>query len=168
MAMQSPAVGHPPERCELEPSPEQNEAVENLVRCADNVKAAGEEALREALGIEHRAKDVARAASDDVVEPHHVARVLDALPERDVAAGNDGRQTQANEGQRAVPAMSAVMRREHHVARCDAGADDAGHVHNLQTRMAVEAVVHARQDRADDEHDDADLTLASRLAHKLT
>jgi len=60
--------------------------------------------------------NVARASGDNVVEAHHLARVREALGEHDVADGNDRREAERDERQRAVPAVVAVVR----------GQDDLG------------------------------------------
>lgn len=109
--------------------------MEDLVRRANNVEAARETAFRESLGagqsalasgctislpgvqnlLEDSAEDVAHATSDDIVEPHHVARVLDPLPRGDVPARHNGREPEPDESQCSVPPVSAVVGGEDHL-----------------------------------------------------
>lgn len=103
---------HPTKRGKLEPRADKHEAVEDLVRAADVVELAWAQALREARGVEEGAEDVGRAAGDDVVEAHHLASVGQAAGEDYVPDWHNGAEAERDEGQRAVPTVAAVVRRE--------------------------------------------------------
>lgn len=86
--------------------------MEDLVRVTNEVDLAGDEALGNAGSIQKRTDDVRGATEEDVVETHHIASVAEAAGEDDVADGDDGREAERDEGERAVPAVVAVVGRE--------------------------------------------------------
>lgn len=101
--------------------------MEDLVRRPEVVERAGREALGTSRGagvsstsprrgsdsLQHRAKDIRGAPSDDQVERQGLTSERDSLGDNDVPQRKDRGQAKGYEYQCAMPSMGSMMRREH-------------------------------------------------------
>lgn len=132
--------------------------VEELVRVEPDVTLPGEEALRDAKCVEHRARDVQHAHEYQTAKRRSKThRIEPVLSENPVDAGHDARQPKGREDagtQRAIVRHAEALRHgddDGENAKCD-GEDE---IEKLGQEFAIESVVEPWHEGARDEERDA-------------